>query len=97
MRAVILSGSGRYSDRWHRFDETSAALAGIVAGAGYHVDVNDDVLGGLAALDGIDLLVVNAGDPDMPNADDAIDAAAPEAADLTAATDGFDAALERGI
>jgi hypothetical protein len=97
MRAVILSGSGRYSDRWHRFDETSAALAGIVAGAGFHVDVNDDVLGGLAALDGIDLLVVNAGDPDMPNADDAIDAAAPEAAGLTAATDGFDAALERGI
>ena len=43
MRAVILSGSGRYADRWHRFDETSAALAGIVAGAGYRVEVGDDL------------------------------------------------------
>ena len=50
MRAVILSGSGRYADPWHRYDETSAALAGIIAGVGYRVDVSDDLLGGLAAL-----------------------------------------------
>ena len=92
MRAVILSGSGRYADPWHRFDETSAALAGIVAGAGFRVDVSDDLLGGLAHLDDIDLVVVNAGDPDAPPA-----AGPPDAALLAAATTGFDAALERGI
>ena len=45
---------------------TSAALAGIVAGAGYRVEVSDDLLGGLAALGDADLLVVNAGNPEAP-------------------------------
>ena len=97
MRAVVLSGSGRYADRWHRFAETSAALAGIVAGAGYRVEVGDDLLGGLAALGDADLLVVNAGNPESPLPEGTGEPAEPTEAELEAAAAGLDAALERGI
>ncbi|HET8949738.1 MAG TPA: ThuA domain-containing protein [Solirubrobacteraceae bacterium] len=97
MRAVILSGSGRYADPWHHFDETSAALAGIVTGAGYRVEVSDDLLGGLARLDGVDLLVVNAGDPEVALPAGAEDPGAPTGAEIAAATSGFEGALARGI
>ena len=97
MRAVILSGSGRYADRWHRFDETSAALAGIVAGAGYRVEVSDDLLGGLAALGDADLLVVNAGDPESPLPESTGEPAEPTDDQLDAAAAGLEAALDRGI
>lgn len=97
MRAVVLSGSGRYADRWHRFAETSAALAGIVAGAGYRVEVGDDLLGGLAALGDADLLVVNAGNPESPLPEATGEPAEPTEAELEAAAAGLDAALERGI
>lgn len=97
MRAVILSGSGRYADPWHRFDETSAALAGLIGGAGYHVEVSDDLLGGLAALGDVDLLVVNAGNPDGPLPDGVADPGEPSDDEIAAAAAGFDAALERGI
>lgn len=97
MRAVILSGSGRYADPWHPFAETSAALAGIVAGAGYYVEARDDVLAGLAALEGVDLLVVNSANPDSPSPEGAVDTGEPDPARVAAATAGFDAALARGI
>lgn len=97
MRAVILSGSGRYADPWHRYDETSAALAGIVAGAGYRVDVSDDLLGGLAALGDAELLVVNAGNPATPLPEGVADPGEPDADAIAAAAAGFEAALERGI
>ena len=97
MRAVILSGSGRYADAWHPFAETSAALAGIVAGAGYRVTVGDDLLAGLAALGDADLLVVNAGNPDAPLPDGTGDPAEPTEEELDAAAAGLDAALDRGI
>ena len=97
MRAVILSGAGRYADPWHPFAETSAALAGIVTGAGYRVEVSDDLLGGLAALEGVDLLVVNAGGPDSPLPEGAVDPGAPSDAEIAAASAGFEAALARGI
>jgi len=97
MRAVILSGSGRYADPWHPYVETSAALAGIVAGAGYRVEVSDDLLGGLAALGDADLLVVNAGNPRTPLPDGASDPGEPGDDEIAAAAAGLDAALERGI
>jgi uncharacterized protein len=97
MRAVILSGSGRYADPWHPFAETSAALAGIIAGAGYRVDVSDDLLGGLAALGDADLLVVNAGNPDSPRPEGAPELTEPTGDEIAAAAEGFDAALDRGI
>jgi hypothetical protein len=97
MRAVILSGSGRYADPWHHFDETSAALAGIVTGAGYRVEVSDDLLGGLARLDGVDLLVVNAGNPEVGRPEGVDDPGPAREADVAAAAAGFDAALARGI
>ncbi|MEV1132260.1 ThuA domain-containing protein [Agromyces sp. NPDC049794] len=97
MRALILSGSGRYADPWHAFAETSAALAGIVAGAGYRVDVSDDLLGGLANLGDADLLVVNAGSPTMPLPEGAPDPGPARDDEITAASAGLDAALDRGI
>jgi type 1 glutamine amidotransferase len=97
MRAMILSGSGRYADPWHPFAETSAALAGIVAGVGYYVDARDDVLGALAELEDVDLLIVNAGSSDTPPPSDATDTGAPDDATVRAAIAGFDAALARGI
>ena len=97
MRAVILSGSGRYADAWHPFAETSAALAGIVAGAGYRVEVGDDLLAGLAALGDADLLVVNAGNPESPLPEGAGEPAEPTDEEIEAAVAGLDAALDRGI
>ena len=99
MRAIILSGAGRYADPWHPFAETSAALAGIVGSAGYRVEVSDDLLGGLADLGDAELLIVNAGNPE--NSPEAIEAGgpleAPSADAIAAAAAGLDAAIERGI
>ncbi|MEU1972659.1 ThuA domain-containing protein [Microbacterium sp. NPDC019599] len=62
-RAVVAAGTGRYSDPWHPFLKTSQAIAGVLADAGWQVSVDDDLDGALTRLDGVDLLVVNAGDP----------------------------------
>lgn len=97
MRAIVLSGSGRYADPWHAFAETSAALAGIIAGAEYHVDVSDDLLGGLANLGDADLLVVNAGSPATPLPAGVTDPGPATDDEIAAASAGLEAALDRGI
>jgi hypothetical protein len=87
-RALILSGAGRYADPWHPFAQTSACLAEILTGCGVSVTIATDVDAAMTRLDGVDLLVVNAGDAsrnDLP------------VPDLSAARAGFAAALERGI
>lgn len=91
MRAVIASGTGRYADPWHPFPATSPILAAILADAGHHVEIDDDVDGAMTRLDGVDLLVVNAGDPWRGLGPDAAIGAP------TASIDGFVAALDRGI
>ena len=63
MRAVVLTGAGRYGDPWHRFEETSARLVEILAQAGIDAEAAVDVDARLADLGHPDLLVVNAGDP----------------------------------
>jgi type 1 glutamine amidotransferase len=86
--AVILSGAGRYADPWHPFDETSRCLADLLERGGVTASIAEDVDEAMTRLGGVDLLVVNAGDPsrsDVP------------ALDLTAARAGFTAALTRGI
>lgn len=60
---VIVSGAGRYADPWHPFAQTSAAIAGILREAGLAATVTEDVDGRLADLSGVDLLVVNVGNP----------------------------------
>lgn len=68
-RVLLLSGTGRYSDPWHPFPETSAALAGLLGEAGFDVDIPGDVdaaLVDLARADNADLpalLAVNVGLP----------------------------------
>lgn len=97
MRAVILNGSGRYSDPWHRHAETSEALAELVAEAGFTVEVADDVDAAVAALpDDVALVVVNAGDPHGPVPEGGA-ASAPDASVLRAANATLEAAIERGI
>ena len=87
MRAVIASGTGRYADPWHPFPKTSPIVAGILRDAGFDVEVDTDVDHAVAHLDGVDLLVVNAGDPWRDH----------DGSDATPATDAFAAALGRGI
>ena len=100
--AIILSGSGRYSDPWHPFAETSAALAELVQAAGFSVEIADDIDPALARLDeSVGLLVVNAGDPHGDSAP--TDAAAesehlrPDASVIDAGDAALAAALDRGI
>lgn len=109
MRAVILSGSGRYADPWHPYAETSAALAEILEAAGFTSIVTRDVDAALAGLDdSVRLIVVNAGDPAGPVPRDVRDSRVPvpdgpqpgEAADpevITAANAALDAAVDRGV
>lgn len=99
MRALILSGAGRYADPWHPFPQTSARLADILREAGFDVEVSEAVDARMAALthpddghDGLDtdpdLLVLNIGDPALTGTPD------PEAEALGRA--GLLAYLERG-
>ena len=60
---LLLSGDGRFADPWHPFAETSERLAGLIDDLGHRVQTSSDVEERLADLDGIDLLVVNAGNP----------------------------------
>ncbi|SIO25997.1 ThuA domain-containing protein [Agromyces cerinus] len=97
MRAVILNGSGRYADPWHRHSETSAALAELVAEAGFAVDIVDDADAALAALpDDVTLIVVNTGDPHVP-APEGETGVVPEAAVLDAANAALERAIDRGL
>lgn len=89
MRALIASGSGRYADPWHPFATTSDLLAEILTEAGFDVAVDHDVDHALAALDGVELVVVNAGDP-WRDTDERLPLDHPGAAALAAA-------LDRGI
>ncbi|MCL2737044.1 MAG: ThuA domain-containing protein [Propionibacteriaceae bacterium] len=62
--AIILSGTGRYADPWHDFALTSAALETVAREAGWQVSITEDIDATLAlGLDGVDLLIVNAGNP----------------------------------
>ena len=65
MRALILSGGGRYADPWHPFTKTSARLEELLRGQGLDVEVSEEVDARMAALttDDPDLLVLNVGDP----------------------------------
>ncbi|MFC9561458.1 ThuA domain-containing protein [Agromyces sp. NPDC056965] len=109
MRAVILSGSGRYADPWHPYAETSAALAEVLEGAGITTIVTRDIDAALAGLDdSVRLIVVNAGDPSGPVPSDVPDSRVPvpggpqpgdvaDAQVVAAANAAFDAAVDRGI
>ncbi len=62
-RVLILSGHDRYADPWHPFAATSAIVASILRNEGHAVTIATDIEESLADLAGIDILVVNAGNP----------------------------------
>ena len=88
MKALIASGSGHYADPWHPFPETTPELSAILTDAGFDVSVDDDVDRAMTHLEGVDLLVVNAGDPWRGEGGQPASAAS---------VDGFTQALDRGI
>ena len=49
-QALVVSGGGRFSDPWHPFGETSAALEAALDERGYVVTVSDDADASLARL-----------------------------------------------
>lgn len=87
MRALIAVGTGRYADPWHAFAENASRVAEILGADGWDVEIDPDVDHALTALDGVDLLVVAAGDPWAESV-----AAAPEASQQ-----GLVDAVARGI
>lgn len=89
MRALIASGAGRYADPWHPFPRTSPLIADVLADSGFEVTIEDDVDRAMRSLTGIDLLVVNAGDPWRAEHQDS----APHEDSIR----GLAAALDRGI
>lgn len=67
MKAVILSGGGDYSDPWHPFAQTSAAVAALLQDAGFDVEVRDDVARAVTSMKASPrLLVVNFGSGGIP-------------------------------
>ncbi|WP_207456984.1 ThuA domain-containing protein [Herbiconiux sp. SYSU D00978] len=63
-RILILSGAGRYSDPWHPYVETSGALGDILRELpDTDVRISEDADAALTNLSGVDLLVVNTGNP----------------------------------
>lgn len=87
-RALILSGAGRYADPWHPFAATSSRLAEVIAECVTYVTIDEDIDTAMTRLDGVDLVIVNAGDPAR---------SCQGAPDLRDAISGFRAALDRGM
>jgi hypothetical protein len=85
--AWVVSGGGRFSDPWHSFAQTSAALTAVLRDRGLAVEVSDDAdvsLAGLGTRPRPSLLVLNIGwyGPDRF---------------VEAATEGLVAALHSGL
>ncbi|QAY59550.1 ThuA domain-containing protein [Microbacterium protaetiae] len=89
MHALIAVGSGRYADPWHPFAENAAAVAALLEADGWSVTIDDDLDSAMTRLDGVDMLVVSAGNP-WGQGERGFGAPA-------ASTEGLDAALARGI
>lgn len=88
MKALIASGSGRYADPWHPYATTSPLIADVLGTAGFTVEVDEDVDRAMTRLAGVELLVVNAGDPWRSEDQGSAPAAS---------VDGLAEALDRGI
>ncbi|SKC57750.1 ThuA domain-containing protein [Plantibacter cousiniae] len=88
MKALIASGSGRYADPWHPYARTSPLIAEVLETAGFAVEIDEDVDRAMTRLEGVEVLVVNAGDPWRSE---------DQGRTPAAAIDGFAEALGRGV
>lgn len=61
MKIVILSGSGRYQDRWHDFAATSVEVAKALERSGDHIVIRSFKPDGVREVSDADVLVVNSG------------------------------------
>lgn len=61
-RAVVLSGGGRYADRWHDQAATSQRLAELLARIGVDARIHSLLRPVMEDLSGVDLVVVNCSD-----------------------------------
>jgi type 1 glutamine amidotransferase len=64
-RALVFSGGGDFDDRWHPFRETSKRIAGVLETVGCTTVTVDRVAD--ADFHDAELLVVNAGNDDLPS------------------------------
>ena len=62
-KALIVAGTGRYSDPWHPFEEICDAVGTILEETGFEVTRSDDVDASVERLGEYSLFVVAAGDP----------------------------------
>ncbi|PVE94656.1 ThuA domain-containing protein [Microbacterium sp. TPD7012] len=102
--ALILTGTGRYSDPWHAYSETSPLLAELARAAGFSPRIETGADGALRRLDdGVRLLVINAGDPEGPDSVDPTGTRTPATepeepvASLAEGDAALASALDRGI
>jgi type 1 glutamine amidotransferase len=64
MRVIIATGTGRYADPWHPFEETSQRLAELLSqDSRIDIQLDADVDHAMEHAAAYDLVVVNAGDP----------------------------------
>lgn len=71
---LILTGSGRYSDRWHDHGATSQQIAEVLQEIGYRCQIRETRRKAFEQIEGSDLVVVNCGcgriDPDFDGSDE---------------------------
>ena len=73
-RATILTGTGRFEDRWHDYPATSQRIADVLAEIGVAARIRGTRASTLADLDDTDILIVNSGngrvDPEFDESDE---------------------------
>jgi type 1 glutamine amidotransferase len=94
-RVLVANGTGAYGDPWHPFQKTGHHIAATLAREGFAVETSDDVDDAMTRLEGIDLLVVNAGDPWRTEA--SAEKLERRSSPRSEALNGFATGMERGM
>lgn len=60
-RIRIISGVGRFSDRWHPYAETSPRISELLTAGGHQVEIAESTPQAFSDLSEVDLLILNVG------------------------------------